>query len=112
MFFETLGLVGITENIALHCELVRVEGRSLFFVLDANNSNFFNERQPEKMQAALNSALSEPVRLSIDIGVVGDATPAARRARLAARSSRRGSLASRPCRACDCRRCRGAPINP
>ena len=84
MFFETLGLVGITENIALHCELVRVEGRSLFFVLDANNSNFFNERQPEKMQAALNSALSEPVRLSIEIGVVGDATPAARRARLAA----------------------------
>lgn len=84
MFFETLGLVGITENIALHCELVRVEGRSLFFVLDANNANFFNDSQPEKMQVALNSLLVEPVTVSIELGAVGETTPAALRARLAA----------------------------
>lgn len=84
LFFETLGLVGVTENIALHCELRRVEGRCLYFVLDANNANFFNDRQPAKLQAAFNSLFAEPVTVMIELGVVGDATPAARRVQLAA----------------------------
>ena len=84
LFFETLGLVGITENIALHCELRHVEGRCLSFVLDASNANFFNDRQPAKLQGALNSVLAEPVTVTIELGVVAAGTPAARRAQLAA----------------------------
>jgi len=84
LFFESLGLVGITENIALHCELRQVEGRCLSFVLDASNANFFNDRQPAKLQAAFNSVFAEPVTVMIELGVVGDATPAARRVQLAA----------------------------
>lgn len=79
VFFETLGLVGITQTVALHSELVAVEGRHLRFVLDEHNAGLFQEKQVNSLTQALNQVLAEPVTLEIQMGSVGALTPAARR---------------------------------
>ncbi len=79
VFFETLGLVGITQTVALHSELVAVEGRHLRFVLDEHNAGLFQEKQVNSLTQAFNQVLSEPVTLEIQMGSVGALTPAARR---------------------------------
>jgi DNA polymerase-3 subunit gamma/tau len=79
VFFETLGLVGITQTVALHSELVAVEGRHLRFVLDEHNAGLFQEKQVNSLTQAFNQVLAEPVTLEIQMGSVGALTPAARR---------------------------------
>ncbi len=74
-FFESLGLVGITQNVALHCELVDVSGRQMVFVLDEHNATLFNPRQVTALQAAISQVLSAPVTVTIDVGTVGRNTP-------------------------------------
>ncbi len=78
-FFESLGLVGITQTIALNCELVTVEGRHLRFVLDENNAGLFQEKQVNSLTQALNQVLDAPVTIEIQVGAVGPLTPASRR---------------------------------
>jgi DNA polymerase-3 subunit gamma/tau len=84
--FESLGLVGITQTIALHCELVAVEGRRLRFVLDENNATLYQPRQAKALELAFNQWLEAPVEIEITIGQVGSATPHhCRQAQMAAR---------------------------
>ena len=84
--FENLGLVGITQTIALHCELVSVEGRRLCFVLDENNATLYQPRQAKALELAFNQCVEAPVEIEITIGQVGSATPHyVRQAQLAAR---------------------------
>ena len=82
-FFESLGLVGITQNIAMHCELVAVEGRTLRFVLDQNNATLFQERQAKALELAISQFLEKDVQVVIGLGSVGSGTPQQRRAQLA-----------------------------
>ncbi|MEL0087015.1 MAG: DNA polymerase III subunit gamma/tau [Halieaceae bacterium] len=82
-FFETLGLVGITQNIAMHCELVAVAGRQLSFVLDVSNASLFRERQIAALELAFQQVLELPVTIDIKVGKVGTQTPFALRAQRA-----------------------------
>ena len=92
-FFETLGLVGITQSVALHCELTVVSGRRLEFVLDSNNATLFQERQVGTLSMAFSQVLGEPVDVVINVGDVGESTPQHRRRMLAAERQRRAELA-------------------
>ena len=82
-FFETLGLVGVTQNIAMHCELVAVAGRRLSFVLDESNASLFRERQVSALELAFQQVLERPVVVDIQVGAVGEQTPSALRAQRA-----------------------------
>ena len=83
-FFDQLGLVGITQNIALHCELRHSAGRHLAFVLDENNATLFQPRQERALAAAFEQLTGQAVEVTITVGQVSDATPAHRAAALAA----------------------------
>ncbi|EED36278.1 DNA polymerase III, gamma and tau subunit [Luminiphilus syltensis NOR5-1B] len=83
-FFDDLALRGIAENIAMHCELRSVSGRTLSFVLDQSNAGLFNERHVAAIEEQFNAHLQPPVTIEVEVGVVGAATPAARRAELEA----------------------------
>jgi DNA polymerase-3 subunit gamma/tau len=74
-FFESLGLVGVTQNIALHCELVSVVGRKLSFVLDENNASLFRERQVAALELAFHQVLEQSVEIDVVTGKVGPKTP-------------------------------------
>ena len=74
-FFESLGLVGVTQNIALHCELVAVAGRKLSFVLDENNASLFRERQVAALELAFEQVLEQSVEVEVVPGRVGSKTP-------------------------------------
>ncbi len=84
VFFETLGLVGITQSIAMHCELVAVSGRKLDFVLDSQNASLFQERQVGTLGLAFAQVLGEPVEITMKVGEVGELTPHYRRKLMAA----------------------------
>ena len=84
VFFETLGLVGITQSIAMHCELVAVSGRKLDFVLDNQNASLFQERQVGTLGLAFAQVLGEPVEITMEVGEVGELTPHYRRRLMAA----------------------------
>jgi DNA polymerase-3 subunit gamma/tau len=92
-FFDQLGLVGITQSVALHCELVAVRERRLEFVLDSNNASLFQERQVAALEMAFNQLLTLPVEVSVTVGQVGDATPFQLRQLQAAERQREAELA-------------------
>ncbi len=76
--------MGITQNIALHCELRQSAGRHLAFVLDENNATLFQPRQQRALAAAFEQLTGQAVEVTITVGQVGEATPAYRAAALAA----------------------------
>ena len=92
-FFNELGLVGITQSVALHCELVAVRGRRLEFVLDSNNASLFQERQVAAFEMAFNQLLAMPVEVAVVIGQVGDSTPFQLRQLQAAERQRQAEVA-------------------
>jgi DNA polymerase-3 subunit gamma/tau len=92
-FFDSLGLVGITQSVALHCELVAVQGRRLEFVLDSNNASLFQERQVAALEMAFNQLLELPVEVSVSVGQVGESTPFELRQSQAAERQREAELA-------------------
>jgi len=83
-FFDQLGLVGITQNIALHCELRETSGRRMLFILDENNATLFQPKQERALAAAFEQLTGQPVQLTITVGKVESGTPAHRAALLAA----------------------------
>ena len=92
-FFDELGLVGITQSVALHCELVAIKGRRLEFVIDSNNASLFQERQVSALEMAFNQLLTLPVEVSIVAGQVGELTPFRLRQLQAAERQREAELA-------------------
>ena len=92
-FFECLNLVGVTQNIAMHCELVAVSGSYMRFILDEASAVLFQERQVSTLESAISEFLQRPVQLSIDIGTVSERTPQHRREQLAAEQQRQAEQA-------------------
>jgi len=78
-----LGLTGIVQNIASHCELRSNQGGALSFVLDSANATLFNDSHEEKVRLALENYFGQPVRVSIELGSVSNETPAMRHTRKA-----------------------------
>ena len=73
--FSSLGLTGILENVASHCQCVSVTADSAEFVLCSENASLFNASHIEKLTAALAQAEGIRRKVSIEIGDVED-TPA------------------------------------
>ncbi|MEZ5572351.1 MAG: DNA polymerase III subunit gamma/tau [Halioglobus sp.] len=80
---ELLGLTGIVYNIASHCALLRREGTSIQFVLDANNTALFNEGHVKRLQLAMANYFGHPVSIAVEPGEPIEETPAMRVMRLA-----------------------------
>lgn len=80
---ELLGVAGILYNIASHCELQRVDGNTLHFVLDKAHAALFNQSHSDKLGAALGSYFGQAVSVVVVPGEVSTETPAMRLARLA-----------------------------
>lgn len=81
---ESLGLVGIVYNIALHCELRAWQGADFQFVLDERHAALYNAGHDERLRKALELRLEQPVTVKIVLGAVAGETPAQRQQRLAA----------------------------
>ncbi|GHD30285.1 DNA polymerase III subunit gamma/tau [Parahalioglobus pacificus] len=79
---EQLGLAGIVHNVASHCELRRIEGTELEFVLDQDNATLFNDGHRDKIRLALENFYGQPLTVTIAVAAVMSETPAARRQRL------------------------------
>ena len=73
--FSSLGLTGILENVASHCQCVSVTADSAEFVLCSENASLFNSSHVEKLTAALAQAEGVRRRVNIEIGDVEE-TPA------------------------------------
>ena len=73
--FGSLGLTGILENVASHCQCVSVTADSAEFVLCRENASLFNPSHVEKLTAALAHAEGCKRTVSIEIGEVKE-TPA------------------------------------
>ena len=78
-----LGLTGIVQNIASHCELTARDGGHLAFVLDSDHATLYNEGHQDKLRLALENYFGEPVQVAISVGKVSTETPAMRHTRLA-----------------------------
>lgn len=83
-FFESLGLAGILESVIQHCELERVVGRTMAFVLDEAHATLFSDRQKTSLGAVLSEHIGVPVQVEVRIGTGTGHTPAARRRQLEA----------------------------
>lgn len=81
---ESLGLVGIVYNTALHCELRTREGADFQFVLDERHAALYNSGHDERLRKALELRLEQPVTVKITLGTVAGETPAQRQQRLVA----------------------------
>jgi DNA polymerase-3 subunit gamma/tau len=79
-----LGLTGIVQNIASHCELRQRDGDHLQFVLDRSHAVLFNDSHGEKLRLALQNYFGHPVTVSVELGAPSGETPAMRAQRLAA----------------------------
>jgi DNA polymerase-3 subunit gamma/tau len=80
---ELLGLKGIIYNIASHCELQKLSGNNLQFVLDGAHAALFNESHSDKLGLALENYFGNPVLVAIQPGELTGETPAMRLSRLA-----------------------------
>lgn len=80
---ELLGLKGIIYNIASHCELQKLSGNNLQFVLDGAHAALFNENHSDKLGLALENYFGNPVLVAIQPGELTGETPAMRLSRLA-----------------------------
>jgi DNA polymerase-3 subunit gamma/tau len=73
--FSSLGLTGILENVASHCQCVSVTADGAEFVLCSENASLFNTSHVEKLTAALAQAEGIRRTVTIKIGNV-EQTPA------------------------------------
>ena len=73
---SALGLNGILQNIASHCELSAVVGTKLSFMLDQNNASLYNKRHSANLCAALQNFYGCELSLDIELGTPQAETPA------------------------------------
>ncbi len=79
---DGLGLLGIVQSIASHCELRSVRNRALEFILDEDHSSLFNPGHIDKIRLALENYFGGELSVSIVPGVTQGETPAQRDERL------------------------------
>ncbi len=82
--FETLGFGGVVGNIASHCILERIDGDTMYLLLDEANATLFNDNYTDRIQAHLTVALNTPLRVKISVQAISAETPAMMKQRLLA----------------------------
>lgn len=80
--FEQLGFGGVVGNIASHCILQRIEGDSVYLLLDQSNATLFSDSYTDRIQAHLSVALNAPLTVKIEVAELNSETPSARKERL------------------------------
>ncbi|MEE8058229.1 MAG: DNA polymerase III subunit gamma/tau [Pseudomonadales bacterium] len=80
--FERLDFGGVVGNIASHCVLERVDGDTVYLVLDENNATLFNDTYTGRIQEHLTIALNAPVTVKIEVRAITVASPSAMKERL------------------------------
>ncbi|MEE4202003.1 MAG: DNA polymerase III subunit gamma/tau [Halieaceae bacterium] len=81
--YERLGLTGLLASVALHTEWVGAADGRVRLRLDERNATLYNDKQRPVLAAALSKTFGRPIEVDIEIGTVGEDTPAAYRARQA-----------------------------
>ena len=82
--FERLGFGGVVGNIASHCILDRIDGDTLYLLLDETNATLFNDSYTDRIQAHLAVALNAPLTVKISVQAISVETPAMMKQRLMA----------------------------
>jgi DNA polymerase-3 subunit gamma/tau len=73
---ESLELVGVLKQLAMHCVMTQGEGNSFQLALEPANEYLYTKERQDRLQEALSEAFAEPVKLSIEIEASAQATPA------------------------------------
>ncbi|GAA6131653.1 DNA polymerase III subunit gamma/tau [Halopseudomonas sabulinigri] len=79
--FEQLGLSGLTQSIAAHCQLVGREGGVWSLHLDPGHSALYNENHRQRLQQALSTQQGAELRLEVAVQAPTQETPAVAAAR-------------------------------
>ena len=79
--FRSLPLAGVTRTIASHCEYLSHSSGRISLRLDGQRSTLYNDTHRERAEKALSDYFQQPLRLSVEVGVVEGETPAAWRER-------------------------------
>ncbi|MEH6564894.1 MAG: DNA polymerase III subunit gamma/tau [Halopseudomonas sp.] len=79
--FEQLGLSGLTQSIAAHCELVAREAGVWKLHLDPGHSALYNENHRQRLQQAIIARHGDEVRLEVEVQAPQQETPAVAAAR-------------------------------
>ena len=79
--FRSLPLAGVTRTIASHCEYLSHSSGRISLRLDNQRSTLYNDTHRERAEKALSDYFEQPLRLSVEVGVVEGETPAAWRER-------------------------------
>jgi len=79
--FDQLGLSGLTQSIAAHCELVANEGGAWKLHLDPGHSALYNENHRLRLQQAISTQQGSDIRLEVEVQAPQQETPAIAAAR-------------------------------
>jgi len=80
--YQGLSVGGILQNIAANLVLVDVQGNSLRFELDIDNSSLYERSHQVRLAGVLEEYFGQPVNVEIEVGVVVSETPQAYRLRI------------------------------
>lgn len=79
--FERLGLSGLTQSIAAHCQLVAREGEHWTLHLDPGHSALYNENHRKRLEQAIAGVTQAGVVLVVEVNAPTQETPAVAAAR-------------------------------
>ena len=93
-----LGLSGLTQSIAAHCQLVAVDGPTWCLHLDPGHSALYNENHRLRLQQALCEHTGESVTIAVEVLAPTQETPAiaAARRKVARQKEAEASIQSDP----------------
>lgn len=79
--YPRLGLSGLTQSIAAHCQLVANEHAAWHLHLDPGHSALYNENHRQRVQDAITALVGEPVTVTVTVQAPDQETPAVAAAR-------------------------------
>lgn len=79
--YPGLGVAGLTQSIAAHCQLVAIEGAVWRLHLDPGHSALYNENHRQRIQSALGELEGQSVTLEVLVQAPDQETPAVAAAR-------------------------------
>ena len=79
--FDQLGLSGLTQSIAAHCQLVARDGGHWTLHLDPGHSALYNENHRKRLEQAIAAVTQADVALTVDVSAPTQETPAVAAAR-------------------------------
>ena len=79
--FERLGLSGLTQSIAAHCQLIARDAGRWTLHLDPGHSALYNENHRKRLEQAIAGATQATVELVVEVNAPTQETPAVAAAR-------------------------------